>query len=211
MGSKKDETPEAKWSREDSELRTFCIFAEGTPNELPPVGWYNAPLPQQVADEVDKIMSDADGKPYTQATREMCAALWALNNTVLVADNANRRRRELSLALRRVPLAVQLAAHTTRAIRRGVTCTLTESEWLAVYNSFDARCAYCFDAEARTIDHVIPMVAGGAHAVENVVPACKTCNTSKGRQPLEEWLDSRGFNVGRVFARIDAARDRRGT
>lgn len=48
------------------------------------------------------------------------------------------------------------------------------------------RCAYC-PAVADTIDHVIPLARGGRHAEGNLLPACRSCNSSKGDKLLIEW------------------------
>lgn len=40
------------------------------------------------------------------------------------------------------------------------------------------RCQYC-DAPADSIDHVLPRSRGGRHVWENVVAACRRCNTRK--------------------------------
>lgn len=49
-------------------------------------------------------------------------------------------------------------------------------------------CEYCGSEENITVDHVVPISKGGAHSIENIVPACQPCNSSKGAKPLEEWL-----------------------
>lgn len=41
------------------------------------------------------------------------------------------------------------------------------------------RCHYC-QGWATTKDHIVPKVAGGADSFWNYVPACQTCNLSKG-------------------------------
>ena len=48
-------------------------------------------------------------------------------------------------------------------------------------------CVYCagpFD----TIDHVIPLNRGGDNMKSNLVPACRSCNSSKGQKLLSEWI-----------------------
>lgn len=42
------------------------------------------------------------------------------------------------------------------------------------------RCFYCltFTADLQ-VDHVVPLVRGGRHAIGNLVAACKSCNSSK--------------------------------
>jgi 5-methylcytosine-specific restriction endonuclease McrA len=50
------------------------------------------------------------------------------------------------------------------------------------------RCQYC-GSPAESIDHVIPRSRGGRHAWDNVVAACRRCNTRKeDRLPHEAGL-----------------------
>lgn len=50
-------------------------------------------------------------------------------------------------------------------------------------------CSYCgTNAEKMTLDHVIPQSRGGSHAAENLVLACRSCNSSKGAKTPGEWL-----------------------
>jgi 5-methylcytosine-specific restriction endonuclease McrA len=53
------------------------------------------------------------------------------------------------------------------------------------------RCAYC-SALATHLDHVHPLSKGGADVEHNIVPACATCNLSKGAKTLAEWSESFG-------------------
>lgn len=63
--------------------------------------------------------------------------------------------------------------------------TLTVEQWQKVLRHFEYRCAYC-DKDIRdsyTIDHVIPISAGGGNVISNVVCACLSCNSSKRERP----------------------------
>jgi len=51
-------------------------------------------------------------------------------------------------------------------------------------------CVYC-GAPATTVDHVVPLARGGHEAEYNLVPACGTCNFSKGPKLLSEWDPAR--------------------
>ena len=55
----------------------------------------------------------------------------------------------------------------------------------AVFARDGHRCQYCGRA-AENIDHVIPKSKGGAHTWDNVVAACRPCNTAKRDRLLEE-------------------------
>ena len=49
-------------------------------------------------------------------------------------------------------------------------------------------CLYC-SAVSTGIDHIVPFALGGGHLVENCVPACGGCNSSKHDHPLELWIE----------------------
>jgi 5-methylcytosine-specific restriction endonuclease McrA len=46
-------------------------------------------------------------------------------------------------------------------------------------------CQYC-GAPAENLDHVVPRSKGGAHSWDNVVAACRRCNSRKENRPPED-------------------------
>ena len=48
-------------------------------------------------------------------------------------------------------------------------------------------CLYCGSTDRITADHVIPITKGGTHSIGNLVPACLSCNSSKGNHFITEW------------------------
>ncbi len=62
----------------------------------------------------------------------------------------------------------------------------------AVFARDGHRCQYC-GAHAENIDHVVPRSRGGQHIWENVVAACRPCNTKKEDRLLHEA----GFSLRR--------------
>jgi 5-methylcytosine-specific restriction endonuclease McrA len=55
----------------------------------------------------------------------------------------------------------------------------------AVFVRDGHRCQYC-GASAENIDHIVPRSRGGEHVWENVVAACRPCNTRKEDRLLHE-------------------------
>ncbi len=51
-------------------------------------------------------------------------------------------------------------------------------------------CAYC-RRRADTVDHVVPRADGGTNAQDNLLPACRRCNETKGNLPLVVFLARR--------------------
>ena len=65
---------------------------------------------------------------------------------------------------------------------------LTSEQWSALRNAWGG-CAYCGDRESpMQRDCVLPISRGGRYTVENVVPACRSCNTSKCNSEVTTWL-----------------------
>jgi hypothetical protein len=58
------------------------------------------------------------------------------------------------------------------------------------------RCFYCGTTRRVGIDHVVPMVLGGANARDNLVACCRSCNASKGRAD-RPWRWSQAFDACR--------------
>lgn len=59
--------------------------------------------------------------------------------------------------------------------------------WNQVVSAHGSACVYCGDANADSLDHVIPRSRGGDDHPSNLVPACRPCNSSKGARTPEEW------------------------
>ena len=84
----------------------------------------------------------------------------------------------------------------TRCIRRrglieSQAGDVTKEEWLRIKADYGNACAYCNQARPLTMDHVTPLSRGGEHSAENVVPACRECNSAKRVRPLVVFLASR--------------------
>ena len=63
---------------------------------------------------------------------------------------------------------------------RGPGDDLTFEQWQEILVKYDHRCAYCGAPNPKTMDHVVSIKNGGLHTASNVVPSCKSCNSSKG-------------------------------
>lgn len=80
------------------------------------------------------------------------------------------------------PTVIRLA-HYVRVPYRSVALSRR-----AVFARDNHTCQYC-GGRAESIDHVVPRSRGGEHTWENVVAACRKCNTRKmNRLPAEAGL-----------------------
>ncbi len=65
---------------------------------------------------------------------------------------------------------------------------LTDEQWSALQAAWGG-CAYCGSADtALQRDCVLAISRGGRYTVDNVVPACRSCNTSKCNDEVTSWL-----------------------
>ena len=72
-----------------------------------------------------------------------------------------------------------------------VTNDLTAAEWGALVAAWGG-CAYCGPTDRPLQrDCVLPISRGGRYTVENVVPACGSCNASKCNDEVTGWLRRR--------------------
>lgn len=52
-------------------------------------------------------------------------------------------------------------------------------------------CNYCGSEKNLSLDHIFPQKFGGKDNIENLILACKTCNSSKGKKDLMTWMYSK--------------------
>ena len=63
----------------------------------------------------------------------------------------------------------------------------------AIKYAFGGFCAYCRCQRASTLDHIKPRSKGGSNLRSNLVPACITCNHSKGSENWLVWYQRQEF------------------
>jgi hypothetical protein len=80
---------------------------------------------------------------------------------------------------------------TSAYSRRAVTTRCMDWECFYQWLRFEHHptCAYCYGNEDLTIDHIIPRADLGADIPSNLTVACRSCNSSKGTQDVQDWLD----------------------
>lgn len=86
--------------------------------------------------------------------------------------------------------------HPERAVRgsqrrrsraRALPATLTKEEWENILKAYKNRCAYCrkrpFKGQKLQQDHILALAKGGGYTVNNIIPACRSCNSKKNAGP----------------------------
>src|SRR5690606_22558633 len=71
---------------------------------------------------------------------------------------------------------------------------VSTKDWTRLVRRFEGRCAYCGASGPLHMDHIVPLARGGRHGIGNLLPACASCNCSKGAKLLMEWRRDAGHN-----------------
>lgn len=80
-----------------------------------------------------------------------------------------------------------------KAKKRKLPHKFTEENWQETKDYFDNKCAYCGFDEELTQEHFIPLSKGGEYTVNNIIPACKSCNCSKKDRDFFKWYPEQEF------------------
>jgi hypothetical protein len=124
-------------------------------------------------------------------------------------NNPRRYIEASKLYRQRFPEKTRLNSRIQRARRRSKmhelpTC-FTKHDWEVCLEHFNYCCAYCGVQRdfwhTLEIDHYIPVTNSNCpgHVPTNIVPSCKSCNTSKQNKNPEQWILERlGARKGRL-------------
>lgn len=79
------------------------------------------------------------------------------------------------------------------AIKRKLPHNLTVEQWGKCKQYFNNRCAYCGRTLPLHQEHFIPLSKGGEYTINNIIPACKSCNSSKRDKNFFEWYKTHKY------------------
>ena len=123
-------------------------------------------------------MLNASHQPLAVVSARRAVVLVLKEKAEVVVSNGQRFRAE------RIEMdapSVLRLRHFVRVPYRA-TAPLTRR---AVFARDDWRCQYC-GATAENLDHVIPKSRGGTHTWDNVVAACRRCNSKKENRSFQD-------------------------
>ena len=127
-------------------------------------------------------------KRYRDANRDKRIkglARWRDRNKQYVSDY----NREYSQSARG-----KATVHRRLARKHELPDTLTSDDWSRCLDYWHGVCAYCGAQQdfwhVIEADHYVPLSSSDCPGTipENMLPACKACNTSKGHRPPEQWM-----------------------
>jgi 5-methylcytosine-specific restriction endonuclease McrA len=84
-------------------------------------------------------------------------------------------------------------AQIRRAKKKLLPHTLTVNQWEKIKESFNYKCAYCDKGVELEQEHFIPLSKGGEYTHNNIIPSCKSCNSSKRDEDFFQWYPKQDF------------------
>ncbi|MEU5361150.1 HNH endonuclease [Streptomyces albidoflavus] len=127
-------------------------------------------------------------RAYYAANRERLNESTKRRNRDRYATDPEYRASQItrSVERRRADPAIQREANNRRRARKAAATVkpFTTAELHAAWDEAGFYACYWCDCDFTDsvkmhVDHLVPLDRGGAHAVENLVPACSDCNLSK--------------------------------
>lgn len=102
-------------------------------------------------------------------------------------NNREKIREKDRLWTKNNPERKSASLHKRKARMKNLKTTLTSEQWEDIMKTFDNSCAYCGSKKKLTKDHFIPLSNGGDYTIQNIIPACRSCNSSKRDTDFYEW------------------------
>ena len=104
------------------------------------------------------------------------------HNNVLNSWNKYRKNNKESIRSYQIRNMdkLRMYSHNRRARVLKLPHNLTDNQWKDIKDCFDNKCAYCGNETELAQDHFVALSKGGEYTKNNIIPACKSCNSSKG-------------------------------
>jgi len=75
----------------------------------------------------------------------------------------------------------------TRKFKNGGSHTLEQRQ--AKFELLGNECFFCNEKGNLSIDHDIPLSRGGGDGIDNILPACRSCNSKKNNKTASEYIE----------------------
>jgi HNH endonuclease len=82
---------------------------------------------------------------------------------------------------------------------------ISQDEYNNLLDKYHHKCGYCFceviSGKNLNWDHHVPIFLNGANVIENIVPSCVNCNSSKSKKSPESFIESE-FYLSKISLRL---------
>jgi len=80
-----------------------------------------------------------------------------------------------------------MAYNKYRSTKLSLPFTLTTPQWNTIKSCFNNKCAYCGRELPLAKEHFIALSKLGECTINNIIPSCRSCNSSKRDKDFFEW------------------------
>ena len=122
-------------------------------------------------------------KQYHQDNKERISEYgrkYRLDNIERITERCSRWRKENKGI-------VNTKTNLRKSLKNGLSSTLTAEQWELIKQNFNNCCAYCGKELPLAQEHFIPLSTGGEYTHNNIIPACRRCNSSKHDRAFTDW------------------------
>lgn len=132
-------------------------------------------------DEFYKSAYSSDGiASYCKKCKKTVRKIWH-------RDTKKERNKQRNVYLKKNPQIAHKIRENRRIREYNAEGYHTLEEWENKKTQFKESCGYCKETKHLTKDHMTPLSRGGTNYINNIIPACKSCNSSKGDKTYEEF------------------------
>jgi 5-methylcytosine-specific restriction endonuclease McrA len=125
------------------------------------------------------LVLNLDYSPITVCSAQRAFLLVFLNKAELIKENGTNSFRSVDQVYP-MPAVIKVKRYINVPYK-GVVLTREN-----VFKRDSYTCQYCGTTKELTLDHLIPKAKGGQTSWNNLVTACKKCNSQKGDFSLEQ-------------------------
>ena len=102
-------------------------------------------------------------------------------------DNKERFARSMKQHAKDNSESYRIRNQNRRALKLKLPHTLTIQQWETAKLHFNNKCAYCGKELPLEQEHFLALTKGGEYTINNIIPACKSCNDSKLARDFFIW------------------------
>lgn len=135
-------------------------------------------------------------KRNPEKIKECCNRYYQEHKEEIKANRIKNKERIREVGRQRYknnPAKDNMACHARKAKIKSLDHTLTQTEWQICKASFDNKCCYCGEEKPLEQEHFIPLKKGGEYTHNNILPSCRSCNSSKKDKDFFEWYPTKSF------------------
>jgi len=170
-----------------------CMGASGYSKDIPDAKW-GFKICRDCFSELpatnEYFSKDCGSKDGLKLLCKKCVRTYYLNNKQRMKE-CQKKYRENNKEM--VMVYQKIIAQKRRAEKNGLPNSYNRTEWVKTKKHFNNKCAYCGKEAKLTQDHFVPLSKGGEYTINNIVPACKSCNSSKNNRDFFEWYNGQPY------------------